>query len=164
MTSNLMDYRVYLETTMFNRFLEEGREFCRETRLMFEKFRTEKLIPYTSTYAVEELLNAPSPKKEQMLKLIPEYGIVVLDKTEDAEILADVYVQSGVVPVKCRTDGVHIATATINVMDFIISLNFTHINKARTRLLIEAVNRLKDYDTPIICTPAEVVYDDWHSR
>ena len=32
--------RVYLETTVFNRYFEEGREYCAETKLLFDKIFT----------------------------------------------------------------------------------------------------------------------------
>jgi hypothetical protein len=37
-------------------------------------------------------------------------------------------------PKKSRVDGIHIAMAAINNMDFIVSLNFKHINKVKTKL------------------------------
>jgi hypothetical protein len=41
--------------------------------------------------------------------LIGEYDIAVLTVSEEAEKLADIYVSESVIPVKYRTDGVHIA-------------------------------------------------------
>jgi hypothetical protein len=67
--------RAYIETTIFNRFCDENREYITETRVFFDKIREEKIDAYTSTYVIDELEKAPSPKREEMLKLISDYGI-----------------------------------------------------------------------------------------
>ncbi|GHT03584.1 hypothetical protein AGMMS50276_33530 [Synergistales bacterium] len=152
--------RVYIETTMFNRYLEEGRDYCRETRLMFEKFKAGILKPFTSVYALEELKKTPTAKKEQMLELAKNYEVVILGQDERAENLADMYVKGGIVPLRYRMDGIHIAMAAIYSLDCIVSLNFKHINNISTKAAVEAINKANDYPAPFICTPMEVNYDD----
>ena len=126
---------------------------------MFGKISEGKIEPYTSEYVVEELLKASSPKKEQMLELFARYGIVTLGRNPSAVALADIYVASGIVPARYRTDAIHIAMATLYAMDCIVSLNFTHINRIKTKISVEAVNQLQGYGTPVICTPMELIYD-----
>jgi hypothetical protein len=66
----------------------------------------------------------------------------------------------GIIPLKSRVDGVHIAMEAINNMDCIVSLNFKHINKLKTKLLPEGVHKMLDYGNPMICTPMEVLEDE----
>jgi hypothetical protein len=73
------------------------------------------------------LEKAPSPKREEMLKLISDYGIEVLESNDKAFDLADLYIKNNIIPKKSRVDGVHIAMAALNNMDCIVSLNFKHI-------------------------------------
>lgn len=40
--------RVYLETTIFNRYFEDGREYSGETKLLFEKIQAGEIAGYTS--------------------------------------------------------------------------------------------------------------------
>jgi hypothetical protein len=156
LVKKLTGCRVYIETTMFNRHVEEGRDYCRETRLMFGKITSGEIQPFTSVYVVEELDKSPAPKREQMLELIPHYKMIVLGKIETADTLADMYLEAGIIPKRNRLDAVHIALATIHAMDCIVSLNFRHINKITTKLAVESINRLNGYETPVICTPMEV--------
>lgn len=152
--------RIYLETTMFNRYVEEGREYCLETRLMFEKCKAGILKPFTSDYVVEELSRTTSSKRETMLKLIVDYEIPIIEKDKNAESLADKYVDARIVPARNKMDGIHIAMATLYAMDCIVSLNFKHINKITVKAAVEALNLANDYAVPFICTPMEVNYID----
>jgi hypothetical protein len=152
--------RAYSETTIFNRFCDENREYIAETWAFFDKIREEKVDAYTSTYVIDELEKAPSPKREEMLKLISDYEIEVLEYNDAAFDLADKYINMGIIPIKSWVDGVHIAMAAINNMDCIVSLNFKHINKLKTKLLTEGVHKMLDYSNPLICTPMEVLEDE----
>jgi len=70
--------------------------------------------------------------------------------------LADNYVVQGIIPLKYRTDGVHIAVAAVNDLDMIISMNFQHIVKRKTKLSTGNINILNGYRPVEICTPMEV--------
>ena len=154
------EFRIYLETTIFNRYFEEGREYAAETKHLFAKILAGEIAAFTSAAVLEELERAPDPKRSQMLGLISSHNITVWEVEQGAEDLADVYIEAGIIPPRFRTDGVHIAMAAIKDLDCIISLNFHHINKLKTKTATEVIHRLKGYGTPFICTPAEVIYDD----
>ncbi|GHV30735.1 hypothetical protein FACS1894167_12030 [Synergistales bacterium] len=129
---------------------------------MFDKFRTGNLKPFTSVYVLEELNStADTAKKEKMLELVRDYEVIILEKDDRAESLADLYVKAGIVPTRYKMDGIHIAIAAVYALDCIVSLNFKHINKISTKAAVEAINRLNDYPAPFICTPVEVSYDDF---
>ncbi|MDR1560583.1 MAG: hypothetical protein LBS84_13000 [Clostridiales bacterium] len=148
--------RVYFETTVFNSYLEEGREYCAETKHLFNMISTGEVEAYTSAAVISEILRSPELKREHMLKLITEYGMAVLEVEQSAYDLADTYVEVGLIPAKYRMDGVHIAVASVSGLDCIVSLNFRHINKLKTKTGTEVVNKFKGYDSLFICTPMEV--------
>ena len=152
--------RIYLETTIFNRYFEEGREYATETKRLFDKILAGEIAAFTSVAVLEELEQAPEPKRSEMLRLIPSHNIIVWEVEQSARHLADVYIEMGIIPVKYRMDGIHIAMAAVNDVDCIISLNFQHINKLKTKAATEIVHRMKGYGSPFICTPGEVIYDD----
>ena len=51
-------------------------------------------------------------------------------------------------------DAVHIAVATINSLDILVSWNFEHIVKLKTKREVNAVNVLLGYDPIEIIEPA----------
>jgi hypothetical protein len=149
--------KVYLETTIFNRFLENGRDYNIETRCLFDKISKNEIKAYSSAYVLEELDKASEPKRSEMLNLISKYKITVLEIDQRAYDLAEIYIEMGIIPIKFRVDGIHIAMAAIHDMDCIISLNFHHINKLKTKMATEIIHRMKGYNNPYICTPMEVM-------
>jgi hypothetical protein len=149
--------KIYLETTIFNRLLEDNREYNIETRKLFDKILQNEVEAYSSTYVIEELDRASEPKRSEMLNLIPKYKITVLEIDQRAYELSEIYIEMGIIPIKFRIDGIHIAMAAIHGMDCIISLNFHHINKLKTKMAAEIIHRMKGYNNPFICTPMELL-------
>ena len=92
-----------------------------------------------------------------MLNLIQKYNITILEINQKALDLSEIYVEMGIIPMKFKIDGIHIAMAAINDMDCIVSLNFSHINRIKTKLATEIIHRMKGYNNPFICTPMEVI-------
>jgi predicted nucleic acid-binding protein len=148
--------KIYLETTMFNYYFDKDREAYPATVRLFEEIAEGKYLPYTSRYVLDELGNAQEPKRSQMLALVEKYSITTLDYSKDAEKLADMYVAETFIPPKYRTDGIHIAVATVNDLDMILSLNFRHIVRKRTVEGAGAINILAGYRPISIHTPQEV--------
>ena len=124
---------------------------------LFKEIAAGKYEAFTSDAVVDELKQAPAPKSALMLALLTEYDIEVLPVGNDADKLADFYIQNKAVPQKSRTDGVHIAVASVNGLDFIVSLNFKHIIRIKTEQLTGAVNALNGYRPIQFATPMEIV-------
>jgi len=152
--------KIYLETTIFNYYFDEERDAHSATVKLFEEIKQGKYEAYTSDYVTKELEKATEDKRTKMLNLVIEYNIIVLEFNREAERLGDIYVSEGIIPVKYRTDGVHIATATVNDLDMILSLNFKHIVKKKTIEMTELVNIKENYKKVSIYAPMEVVEDD----
>jgi len=95
-----------------------------------------------------------------MFELISQYDITLITPSEEADNLAEIYVKEGIIPIKYRTDGLHIAIAAVNDLDMIISMNFQHIVKRKTKLATANINALQGYRSIEILTPMEVVNDE----
>ena len=70
------------------------------------------------------------------------------------------YIAENALPQGSQTDARHIATAAVNDLDKIISLNFRHIVKEKTIRSTSAINMLLGYKTIEIKTPMEVIDDE----
>ena len=70
------------------------------------------------------------------------------------------YVAEGVVSEKYFTDAIHIAVATVNDLDFVVSLNFQHIVKRKTMTMTEGINIREGYKRIGIHSPTEVINSD----
>ena len=151
--------KIYLETTMFNFYFDTDREAHAATVRLFEEIAAGKYEAYTSRTVIEELEKTKGDKREKMLSLIADREIPILETNVEAEKLADIYVSEGVIPAIYRTDGLHIAIASVNDLEIIISMNFQHIVKRKTVKMTAAINSLNGYRVVEIYSPMEVIND-----
>ena len=98
--------------------------------------------------------------RNNRLQLINEYEVEIIPISDEAENLAAIYIEAGIIPSAYATDGLHIATATIKGLDFIVSLNFRHIVKRKTIEGTELINFREGYKKIGIYSPAEVIDHD----
>ena len=152
--------KLYLETTMFNYYFDTDRDGHADTVRLFEAIGRGEYEGYTSEYVIFELQKADEPKQANMIDLIEKYGINVLNTDDEAVRLANIYVQNNVIPVKYLLDGVHISLASIRDLDCILSFNFQHINKLKTKRMTELINLNEGYKGITICTPMEVLENE----
>jgi hypothetical protein len=94
-----------------------------------------------------------------MLALVRRYNIHELAFNAEAIRLADIYIQNNIIPARFRLDGTHIAVASVNMLDCVLSYNFEHINRPKTKILVGEVNSQEGYNSVIICTSKEVLDD-----
>ena len=153
--------RVYIETSVFNFvFADDAPDKKQDTLLFFEEIRSGLYYPYTSDYVLQELQNTAFPKGGWMIDLITQYKMTVLDLNEEAERLAGIYIDEGVISAKHFVDAVHIAMVTVNDLDFIVSFNFRHIVKRKTMNMTESINIREGYKRIGIHSPTEVIHND----
>ena len=150
---------MYLETTAFNYYFDTDRDGHEDTVRLFEAIGAGEYDGYTSAYVTTELYDAKEPKRSNMLALIEEYDIKILDYDERAIRLADLYIENEIIPSAYRIDSSHIAMASVYDLDCVISYNFGHINRAKTKILTARVNRDEGYNVIVICTSKEVLDD-----
>jgi hypothetical protein len=159
---------IYLETTVFSFYHEERRygeypTYKAQVRKLFDLIKAGEYEPYSSRFTFREIAREPDPvKREKMTALAAEYGITILDESGEVNRIAWLYVQEGAISPNWETDAVHIAMTTVNGLDFIVSLNFTHIARTWTIEHVRRVNMREGYQGIGIYKPVEVleIYED----
>ena len=81
----------------------------------------------------------------------------LLDPNDDVLDLADELVRRIPLPARAAADALHIAIATVNEIQFLLTWNCTHIANAELRGVIESICREFGYQPPVICTPEELL-------
>ena len=152
--------KIYLETTLFNYYFDTDRDGHPATVRMFEAIGRGDFEGYTSEYAIIELNNAETEKQAKMKALIEKYGIIVLQQNNEADTLANLYIQNKIIQENKFLDAAHITIASIHSLNTILSFNFKHINKLKTKTMTENINLLHGYKGITICTPMEVFDDE----
>ncbi len=152
-----MKPRLYFDTSVFGGIYDE--EFEEISILLFEKVKLGQIICVYSDLSVTELRNAPDKVRDYFLGLPKEYMDFV-EVTEEAYNLADKYLAEKVVGPTSADDCRHIATATINKVDFLVSWNFKHIVNVFRIRGYNSVNLRSGYIQLDIRSPKEIVSDE----
>ena len=82
--------------------------------------------------------------------------IDLLQISEETFELAQKLIGPGLVPEAYSDDAIHIATAVVNGMEYLLTWNFKHIGNAVLRNKFEPKVRSLGYEMPLICTPEEL--------
>ena len=82
-------------------------------------------------------------------------GAQVLPALAEASRLAERYVAAGIFPEKYGDDAMHVAVATVHSIPFLVSWNFKHLVKVRTRSLVNEVNLKEGFNSIEIIAPPE---------
>ena len=152
---------IYLETTIFNfYFAEDAEEKRADTLALFKEIANGDYLAVTSSVTVYELSKAKEPKRSKMMQLLTEYKVAVIDEDSDARKLSKAYVTEKMIPEKYSDDARHIAIASIYGVDLIISWNFQHIVKWKTKIQTNAINIREGYKPTDIYSPSEVIKNE----
>lgn len=146
-----------METTVFNYYFDISRDGHADTVRLFEAIGAGEYEGYTSEYVMIELHDAKEPKRSNMFALPEKYGVTILDADEEALRVANLYIQNNIIPMKYQVDAIHIAVASVKGLDCVLSFNYQHINKLKTKRMTENINLLEGYKGVTICTPMEVL-------
>ncbi len=119
-----MKQRIYIDTSVFGGYFDE--EFSEHTIPLFDRIKNNEFVLLYSAVTQDELENAPEKVKELVKSLKAEYT-EFLEMTDEAVDLATEYITEKVVGQTNYADCLHIALATINRADFLVSWNFKHI-------------------------------------
>ena len=110
---------------------------------------------YISEFVVVEA--ARGHKEASARRLLALEDISELRISDAAKTLAESLITEGALPVKAEMDAFHVAVATVNGINYLLTWNCTHIANAVMRPRIEAICRKLGYEPPVICTPSELL-------
>lgn len=155
-----MKSKVYLETTIVSYLTarqsselllaahqQATNNWWQEHRMGYDIYVSQAVIQEASAGDPEAVL-----RRLEILASIPEIEITV-----DARELAKELTVAIPFPPKAEIDALHIAVATTNAMEYLLTWNCRHIANASIRPKIELICRSAGYEPPIICTPLELM-------
>ena len=145
--------KLYLDTSVPNAYFDkknmQRQEITKQFWLKLKEYQV-----FISDLVIKEMKATGNERlRENLIKLVKDFESLSTT-SEEIRILSGEYVSKGIIPVKHIEDAVHIAVATINSLDILISWNFEHIVKLKTKRKVNAVNLLLGYDPIEIIEPA----------
>ncbi|SEF66616.1 PIN domain-containing protein [Halpernia humi] len=116
--------RIYLDTSVFGGYFDD--EFQEFTKPLFKRIKNGEFTIIFSTILETELEFAPK-KVQELTRNIKSENTEFVEESAIAIELANEYISEKVVGKTSYSDCLHIALATINQADLLISWNFKHI-------------------------------------
>jgi predicted nucleic acid-binding protein len=147
--------KIYLDTTVPSAFLDDrAPDRQRLTRLFWER-RMRDFDPVISEIVTREILDTrDAGKRRRMEELVRNF--TVLEFGDSARGLAREYIARGVFTERNIADATHAAIAVANGIGYIISWNFQHLVRVKTRREINLVNALLGFEPVEIVSPPEL--------
>lgn len=153
-----MKQRFYFDTSIFGGVFDK--EFEEETLQLFERVKLGKVICIYSDLTESELQKAPENVRSYFKNLSKE-NIERVAVNEEIILLASRYIEEKVVGETSFDDCLHIATATLNKVDILVSWNFKHIVNVYRIRGYNSVNLRMNYLPIEIRSPKEILeYED----
>lgn len=145
--------RIYLDTSVIGGCIDP--EFAPWSNGLMRDFYEETFKPVISEVVTLELEFAPDSIK-QVYASLQRLGAEILQVSEKALELADIYQEREILTPKYYDDGLHIAMATVAEVDVLVSWNFRHIVHLNKIRMFNAVNAELGYRSMEIYSPREV--------
>lgn len=147
-----MKERIYIDTSVFGGYFDE--EFSEHTIPFFKRIMDGEFTVLFSVVTQDELEQAPENVKELAIGL-KKKNVEFLELTDESIDLAYEYINEGVVGNSSFADCLHIALATINHANSLISWNFKHIVNIQRIRGYNSINIKKGYQQLEIRSPRE---------
>lgn len=107
----------------------------------------------TSQLVLDEASLGDPAAAVERLKLLAEIPLISIDQRVEA--VAEELIARSLMPAKARLDALHVASAAVGSVQFLLTQNCRHIANAHTlRRVYRTLNDL-GYPGLLICTPAE---------
>ena len=148
-----MKQRIYIDTSVIGGCEDE--EFSQWSIQLFKEFRQGLRIAVVSDLTRRELEEAPESVRKVLSSLS---DIENVSLTEEAENLAQNYIDEGVVTVKHILDAQHIAIASVERVNVLVSWNFQQIVNLDRIHAFNSVNLKLGYPMLEIRSPMEVIH------
>jgi len=157
-TTNLRKLKVYLDTSVISHLeAPDTPEKMQDTLLLWEDIKSGKFDVVVSSLTLQEIYRCPEPKQTELLNALKEINFIDAEESEEAKQLSDLYFRAGGLPPKSKDDALHIAIASVNDCDIIISWNFKHIVNLRAIEAVEKVNIVMRYKNLRILSPSTLL-------
>lgn len=110
---------------------------------------------YISQFVIDEISSRDMLAANKRIEAIK--NINELQVNDEVEKLGDIYLKSFNIPEKSKLDAYHLAIAVWYNIDYLLSWNCKHIANAVVNKKLIDINNKMGLNSPILCTPLELI-------
>ncbi len=153
-----MEKLIYIETSIVSYYtarpsrdlvIAARQEITHEIWPILQK----QFILYISALVIQEASRGDNEAAKKRLSALS--GIPVLEISQETQEIARTLISDNAIPPEHEEDALHIAVASINGIDFLLTWNCKHIANADTLPRIYEMLRDANFRPPLIVTPEE---------
>ena len=153
--------KLYLDTSVPSFLFADDSPEKREVTIQFWDILKIGLYNIViSDILLTEISRSEVPSSQQLEDKLSEIILEIVSVNEDIYSLAQKYIDEGIIPQKYQDDALHIALATYNEADALISWNFKHMVNLKTIRGVNGINRMLGFKELEILTPQSWIQED----
>ena len=146
--------KILLDTSVYSAMLDK-RDPIRQTQTQDFWKSINQYELYFSSINKEEI---DAIKDETLKKKLKDFLIKgkEIEISEEVERMKSLYIKEGLIPEKFENDALLLALTSVHSIDILISWNFKHLVKRKTRIGVNLINLKEGYKPIEILAPPEV--------
>ena len=153
--------KIYLDTSVISHLdAPDAPEREADTKRLWDDIRIGRYDIVLSNVVFYEVAKCEEIKRSFMLARISEIESQHVVQDDEAERVSALYFEIGGIPPRSKDDAMHIAIATVNKCDIILSWNFKHIVNLRAMKAVDAVNFREGYSPIRILSPSMILEEE----
>ncbi len=153
--------KLYLDTSVPSfLFADDSPEKQEVTKQFWDILKLGLYDIVISDILLTEISHSEMPSPQELEVQLSEIILEIVSVNEDIFSLAQKYIDEGIIPQKYQDDALHIALATYNEADALISWNFRHMVKLKTIRGVNGINRMLGLKELEILTPQSWIQED----
>jgi predicted nucleic acid-binding protein len=150
--------RLYLDTSVIGALFDsEMPQRMEITRTLLRSIIKGKHTGIISNIVLEEIERSPEEFKEKIIAEMRKIPLQIISEDEASADLLEFYEKEGFIRRGARLDLRHLAVATVNGVDAVVSWNFRDIVNIRTRRSVHSTNLRLGFPLIEIVSPEEVI-------
>lgn len=153
--------RLYLDTSVIGALFDsEMPQRIATTRILLDLIVEGQHTGIISNIVLEEIERSPEELREALTRELRKVPFQIIFEDEASTDLLDIYEREGFIRKGARLDLRHLAVATVNGVDAVVSWNFRDMVNIRTRRAVHSVNLRLGFPLIEIVSPEEVIGDE----
>ena len=146
--------KIYLDTSVYSA-LYDSRDLVRQkqTKEFWSNIDTFEL--YYSDINLVEINGVTDQTLREKLEILLKNGNKI-NMSSEVRQLSRLYIKEDLIPDKYESDAMHIAFTSVYSIDILVSWNFKHLVKRKTRIGVNLINLREGYKSIEILAPPEI--------
>jgi predicted nucleic acid-binding protein len=153
--------RIYLDTSVISHLIQpESPEKTQRTLDLWNYLKLGECETCISESVLAELTQCPEPKQTQLFGFLGEIPYLILETDRYVDELVEGYLSENVLTKTHYLDLYHLATASVNFCNILLSWNFRHIVQYKTMTGVNITNKKFGYGELLLLSPFSLTWEE----